>query len=299
MATIYKTPEGAFFEKTDKGYAGVNDPNVLKGLYSGSITAVPFTDYKNAATQYSSVPTTPSLIPKPIQVSQPQPQGDPMSRLSTGIMDMLKNAQVKQQEAEAQKAGLQRESFAAGQTQFTGEDARTLSPDAKMNALQNETKMYSPSIDALSTRIKQMGDIMDLMKTTYGEDFNKLLPPTEEEAAVVKDAMRNGMTVPFEQVQRVSKWLTQADWAEFAKNKTETSTTPKSRYPTSISTGLFGESKTVMFDPNTGKIYDIYTGEELEKPAEETPLNINKETKTTGNIENAVDFVKSWFSKKP
>jgi hypothetical protein len=148
-----------------------------------------------------------------------------------------------------------------------------------------------------------MGDIMDLMKTTYGEDFNKLLPPTEEEAAVVKDAMRNGMTVPFEQVQRVSKWLTQADWAEFAKKKTETSTTPKSRYPTSISTGLFGESKTVMFDPNTGKIYDIYTGEELEKPAEETPIDLNKGTKATGNlgtaIGGAVDSVKSWFSKKP
>ena len=93
--------------------------------------------------------------------------------------------------------------------------------------------MFEPSIQAATTKINQLRDITQLIKTTYGEDFSKLLPVTEEDAQVFKQALRVGMTIPADILEKYSKFFTTEDfaaWSEAKKKETATGLTPVQVY---------------------------------------------------------------------
>lgn len=156
--------------------------------------------------------------------------GDPLRKFNLALMDMLKKAQSGETQMSQNKAQLQREAYQSGQQVFTGQDA-LMSPDAKMATLNRNVASFEPSIEAATTKINQLRDITELMKTTYGEDFSAMLPVTEEDAQVFKQALRAGMTIPADILTKYGKYFTNGDWTAWQQ-----ANAPKSTYqpPTSV-----------------------------------------------------------------
>lgn len=141
---------------------------------------------------------------------------DPLRKFNLALLDMLKKAQSGQTQFGQEQAQLKREAYRSGQEVFTGEEAK-MTPGAKMATLQRNVEMYEPSIQAATIKIQQLKDITDLMKTTYGEDFSKILPVTEEDAQTFKLALRAGMTIPADILTKYGKYFTTDDWASWSE----------------------------------------------------------------------------------
>jgi ElaB/YqjD/DUF883 family membrane-anchored ribosome-binding protein len=147
---------------------------------------------------------------------------DPLRKFNLAILDMLKKAQAGETAMSQEQAQLKREAYRSGQEVFSGQDA-LMSPDAKMATLNRNVEMFNPSIQAATTKINQLRDITDLMKTTYGEDFSKMLPVSEEDAQTFKLALQAGMTLPADILEKYKKFFTTEDfsaWAEANKKGT-------------------------------------------------------------------------------
>lgn len=220
MAKLIRTQSGAFFQETPQGLAAINDPRTLAALYQGQIP------YENLATTegqtFSSGVASPNLISQPTGMvsdtsgatetaSAGQDTTNPITKFNLAILDMLKKAQSGQLVAQQNKDELQRSAYQSGMEQFTGTEA-IMTPEAKMATLDRNVQMYKPSVEAANMKIKQFGDIMDLMKKTYGEDMSAMLPATEEDAAIYKRAMQEGWTPPIEIVKKYGKFFTTEDW---------------------------------------------------------------------------------------
>jgi hypothetical protein len=220
MAKLIRTTEGAFFQETPSGLAAINDPRTLQQLYRGELP------YENQAFGGTASPqvTSPNLIkqpnatiPNPGEVNQDPLVGgaNPIEKFNLALLDMMKKAQEGQRGMQVQKDDASRAGQQAVRQTFTGDEAM-LTPDAMYNEAANRGKMYNPTIDAATTKIKQYQDIMDLMKKTYGEDMSAMLPATEEDAAVYKQALRAGMTIPADILKKYGKFFTADDWAAWS-----------------------------------------------------------------------------------
>ena len=181
--------------------------------------------------------------PPQVEISQFD-NDDPIRKFNLALLDMLKKAQSGETQMGQEKAQLTREAYRSGQEVFTGEEAK-MTPEAKMAALNRNVGMYEPSIQAATTKIQQLRDITDLMKTTYGEDFSKLLPVTEEDAQVFKQALRVGMTLPADILTKYGKYFTTEDWASWSEaNKKGETTAPTSYREWELAGGQSGTGKT-------------------------------------------------------
>ena len=155
---------------------------------------------------------------------------DPLRKFNLALLDMLKKAQSGETKYGREQAQLRREAYQSGREVFTGEEAK-MTPSAKMATLQRNVEMFEPSIQAATTKINQLRDITDLMKTTYGEDFSKMLPITDEDAQVFKQALRAGMNIPADMLEKYGKFFTTDDWASWSevnKKKEESYKPPSS-----------------------------------------------------------------------
>lgn len=186
--------------------ANISDPNT--------------TNLGNVSGQ-SSIPIVPTATAKQ-GVDTSLDTGDPIRKFNLALLDMLKQAQGKEASLTADKSQLEREAYQSGREQFTGQDA-LMSPDAKMSALNRNTEMYNPSLEAASIKIKQLGDITELLKNTYGQDYSNLIPATKEDAETFRAALQNGATLPTDILTKYAKYFTTDDWAKWAEaNKKET-----------------------------------------------------------------------------
>jgi LysM repeat protein len=242
----------------------ITDPN---RIYAGQTLTIPTSDQTIQPTTIN----TPTNASSGIDLNQFS-SDDPLRKFNLAILDMLKKAQSGETKMSQEKAQLEREAYRSGQQVFTGEEA-LMTPEAKMATLNRNVEMFNPSIQTASTRLKQLGDTIDLLKTTYGEDFSNLLPATEEEAKTIKNALRSGITVDAELLKRYSKYLTEDDFIKF----TESQSTPKETYsePYSLDNG-----EIVQRNEATGEIKVISktaetTSEEIDDTAATVLSNIN------------------------
>jgi len=216
---------------TGQGYSGPkrNPNDIAADPITGA--ALPTTPTVNQTAQIGSVipagsTQTGTQTPN-IDLTQFQTE-DPIRKFNLALLDMLKRAQAGETQMGQEQAQLRREAYRSGQEVFTGEEA-LMTPSAKMATLQRNVEMFEPSIAAATTKINQLRDITNLMKTTYGEDFSKILPVTPEDAEVFRQALRAGMTIPADMLQRYGKFFTTDDWASWTKiNKIKEITQPTS-----------------------------------------------------------------------
>lgn len=184
--------------------------------------------------------------------------GDPIRKFNLALLDMLKKAQTGQTQLGQEQAQLKREAYTSGQEVFTGEEAK-MTPQAKMAALQRNVEMYEPSVQAATIKIEQLGNVMNLISKTYGEDYKNLIPATKEDAAIFQKAMASGWTPPADIVERYGKFFTTEDWnalveaQERAKMVGKASTQAKA--PATVKT----DEGTFQYNPASG-FYDIRVG---------------------------------------
>jgi len=185
----------------------------------------------------TSAPQIPIVPPKQTttQTSQNQTMdmtqfdsNDPLRKFNLALMDMLKKAQSGETKTSQEQAQLRREAYQSGQEVFEGEEAK-MTPEAKMATLNRNVESFNPSIQAATTKINQLRDIMNLMTTTYGEDFSKMLPVTEEDAQTFKLALQAGMNLPVDILEKYKKFFTTDDFAAWSK-----ANQPKVSAPSSV-----------------------------------------------------------------
>jgi hypothetical protein len=202
----------------------------------------------------TTTPTSPIIAGGNTQLTTQNPTidlkqfetNDPLRKFNLALMDMLKKAQTGETAMSQEKAQLKREAYRSGQEVFTGDESK-MTPEAKMATLNRNVEMFNPSIEAATTKIKQLKDITDLMKTTYGEDFYKMLPATEEDAQTFKLALQAGMTLPADILEKYKKFFTTEDFASWAEanKKGETSYQPPNSYQEwALAGGEAGTGKT-------------------------------------------------------
>jgi hypothetical protein len=191
----------------------------------------------------SNIPVAPTATAKQGVDTTQLDNGDPVRKFNLALMDMLKKAQGGETKLSQEKAQLEREAYQSGREVFTGAEAN-MTPEAKMAALNRNVDMYNPSIQAATTKIKQLGDIADLFQKTYGQDWNNLIPATKEDAETFRAALRSGATLPTDILTKYGKFLTTDDWAKWAEANKKGETQPSSYKEWELAGGLAGTGKT-------------------------------------------------------
>jgi hypothetical protein len=127
-----------------------------------------------------------------------------------------------------------------------------MTPEAKMATLQRNVEMFEPSIQAATTKIKQLGDITSLITKTYGEDFSAMIPATKEDADVFKKAMAAGWEPTVDILQKYGKYFDVSDWNALVNAKQKAKET---EYKPPVS---YQEYQLAGGQEGTGKTYNEF-----------------------------------------
>ena len=157
-------------------------------------------------------PVMPSFVPQ-----QSTTPNDPLAIFHSQILDMLKQAQsgrtsASQDVYNAQKTGIETEQKALTDPRFT----RLLPSDIGQLA-RGEGSVYDSSIQAAKDRVSVLSDTINLLKTTYGEDFSKMLPVTPADEASMKLAFENGKELTAEEIKKYGKTWTADSYVKHAE----------------------------------------------------------------------------------
>lgn len=190
-----------------------------------------WTDIVQGAPSANGVTTSSPLVPLG------STQQDPISLFNMELMKLLQKAQGANSGNPAlagQAENLQNKQITSSMAPASELGTEGLAPGDAMSARQNEAQLYNPEVKSLNARMQLNNEAVTRFEKTLdaatkmGEQYAKMLKPSEATVEAIKMQMRAGVLPSEDVLTKVQGQLTQEDWDAYVAAKSGKTNAPTS-----------------------------------------------------------------------